>query len=277
MLFNQHMKPSFMIIGGVKCGTSSLYRYLNKHPLILPCKTKEPRIFSTRNIFKTIYKLPAYFQMFPKKDFEGFIDADWITLTETEEFTNTTFRKEKEAGKQYITGEASADTFVKAKPWVIKKLLPHIKLIVLLRNPTERFISHYKMYQRFASKGKKQYKQITLDDFITNQLTDFENGNYKNVLGQGMYIKHLNRWTKYFLSNEICILETKDLANPTSAQVALNKIFVFLNLPQFTIINQWQKYNVSKKEILVTKEKVRLDEFYSPFNEALSNKFGIDF
>lgn len=277
MLFNQYIKPSFIIIGGVKCGTSSLYRYVNMHPHILPCKTKEPRIFSTRNIFKTLYKLPTYFQMFPRKDFEGFIDADWITLTETEQFKNTTFKKEKEAGKHYITGEASADTFVKATPCIVKKFLPHIKLIILLRNPTERFISHYKMYQRFAREGKKQYKQMTLDDCITNQLINFKNGNYKSMLGQGVYIKHLNRWTKYFSNDEICIIETKDLVNPTSAQVALNKIFVFLNLQEFTIMNQWQKYNVSKKEIIVTKEKLRLDEFYSPFNEALSNKFGINF
>jgi len=37
-----------MIIGAMRCGTSSLYSYLKDHPEICPCKTKEPEFFSDR-------------------------------------------------------------------------------------------------------------------------------------------------------------------------------------------------------------------------------------
>src|SRR5215472_6783465 len=37
--------PDFLIIGGQRCGTSSLYYYLTEHPAILPASTKEPHYF----------------------------------------------------------------------------------------------------------------------------------------------------------------------------------------------------------------------------------------
>ncbi|MDJ0553836.1 MAG: hypothetical protein QNJ68_05230 [Microcoleaceae cyanobacterium MO_207.B10] len=38
----QHLSaPNFLIIGQVKCGTSSLYSYLTQHPQILPAIKKE--------------------------------------------------------------------------------------------------------------------------------------------------------------------------------------------------------------------------------------------
>jgi len=277
MLYNKHIKPSFIIIGGVKCGTSSLYRYLNKHPNILPCKTKEPGVFNTRNILKTIYKLPWYFKLFPKKEYEGWVNADWITLTGDEQFENTSFKKKKEAGVNYITGEASAAIFVKAYPWLVKKIFPNIKLIVLLRNPTERFISHYKMRIRFANEGRKNYQQISLNEYITDQLNEFNKGSQKNVLSQGIYVAHLNRWLKYFPKNVVHLCETKALDNSISAQIELNKIFYFLCLEDFDFNSKWNKYNVSKKEIEAIDEKRRLDEFYSPYNVKLYNQFGIKF
>ncbi len=37
--------PSFLIIGGERCGTSSLYRYLGRHPQIVPFPSKRNRVF----------------------------------------------------------------------------------------------------------------------------------------------------------------------------------------------------------------------------------------
>lgn len=37
-----------IIIGSMKCGTSSLYSYLANHPEICPCKVKEPEFFSEK-------------------------------------------------------------------------------------------------------------------------------------------------------------------------------------------------------------------------------------
>jgi len=277
MLFNQYMKPSFMIIGGVKCGTSSLYRYLNQHPHILPCKIKEPRIFHYKNVFKTMYKLPWYYRLYPKKKFTGTIIADWVTLTNEEKFKHTSFKKEKKSGVEYITGEASADTFARAYPRLVKTLFPHIKLIVLLRNPTKRFISDYKMHIRFANDGRKGFQSTDLRTFIAEQINSFEKGNFRNALAQGIYVKHLKNWLKIFDKNKLYISKTENLADPESAQNELNHIYRFLGLDEYSLDEKWGRFNVSKKDIEVADELKRLNEFYQPYNEVLAEQFNIYF
>ena len=39
------MLPTFVVIGAMKCGTTSLYRYLQQHPEICMSRTKEPNFF----------------------------------------------------------------------------------------------------------------------------------------------------------------------------------------------------------------------------------------
>jgi len=41
-----------MIIGAMKCGTTTLYWHLSQHPNICPCITKEPEYFSERQRHK---------------------------------------------------------------------------------------------------------------------------------------------------------------------------------------------------------------------------------
>jgi len=276
-LFTDYIKPSFIIIGGVKCGTSSLYRYINQHPNVLPCKIKEPRIFSTRNVLKTLYKLPGYYRLFPKKEFTGWVKADWVELSDKEQTENKPFRKQKEAGVNYITGEASAETFTQAYPWLVKKISPDIKLILLLRNPTQRFISHYKMNMRFAQEGRKQHQQLSLNDFITKQIDNFKNGDDKNVLAQGIYVDHLNKWLKSFNEDQLYIGKTDSLANPVSAQKELNNIFRFLDLNEFDLNENWERFNASKSKLNSTDEKIRLQQFYQPYNLLLAQQFNIQF
>jgi len=277
MFFNQHIKPSFIIIGGIKCGTSSLYRYLNQHPNILPCKIKEPRIFSTRNVFKTLYKLPGYYRLFPEKEFIGWVKANWVELSVNEQLENSVFKKQKKEGLNYITGEASAETFTQAYPWLVKKIFPTIKLIVLLRNPTQRFISHYKMNLRFAKEGRKQHEALSLKDFISKQENDFKKGDHKNVLAQGIYVDHLKRWLKNFSQDQLYIGKTEDFANPVSAQKELNNIFRFLGLSEFNFGGNWERFNASKNKLKVTDEMNRLEQIYLPYNKLLAKQFNIHF
>jgi len=277
MFLNKYMKPSFIIIGGVKCGTSSLYRYINQHPNVLPCKIKEPRIFNSRNVFKTLCKLPWYSLLFPEKEFTGWVEADWIEISKDEQFENSIFKKKKKRGLNYITGEASAETFTHAHTWLIQKILPGVKLIVLLRNPTERFISHYKMNMRFAKEGRKQHQFKSLNNYISEQLGNFKKGNNRNVLAQGIYIAHLNRWLKTFSTDELYILQTTDLAKPVSAQRELNNIFRFLGLSEYDFEGNWQRFNASKIKIDIDDEVNRLNKFYQPYNDALAERFNIYF
>lgn len=107
------MLPGFIIIGAMKCGTTSLYHYLKSHSQIGVSEIKETNYFiEERNYSK---KVEWY-----KSQFKG------------------DFR---------IYGEASPN-YTKAHlfdgvPERMHELIPAVKLLYILRDPVDRIISHY--------------------------------------------------------------------------------------------------------------------------------------
>ncbi len=103
--------PDFIILGAQRAGTSSLYYYLSQHPQILPAVRKELHFFDDH------YRrgLGWYRSQFPTRGARGTITG--------------------EATPYYLSHPHA--------PARIQRLLPQARLIVLLRNPVERAISHY--------------------------------------------------------------------------------------------------------------------------------------
>lgn len=105
-----------MIIGAMKCGTSSLYAYLSKHPNICPCVTKEPKFFANR----------------PADGYEvGRYEALW-------DFNPRAHRYALEASTAYTKYPAEPNVVEKIHAYGIRP-----KFIYLVRNPFERISSHY--------------------------------------------------------------------------------------------------------------------------------------
>jgi hypothetical protein len=106
--------PAFIIVGTQKGGTSSLYSYLCTHPEVWPATKKEVHFFDNH-------------------------------FSETEEWYRSHFPsrlKLKLTGR--ITGEASPYyLFHPLAPRRMADVAPKAKLIMLLRNPVKRAISHY--------------------------------------------------------------------------------------------------------------------------------------
>jgi len=103
--------PTFILVGAMKCGTTSLHQYLGAHPHICVSDPKEPDFFLRRN----------------EKD------LDWYRQCFGE------------AAQEY--GEASTNytkypTF-RGVPERMHDLLPEVKLLYLVRDPIERALSHY--------------------------------------------------------------------------------------------------------------------------------------
>ena len=112
--------PDFVIIGAMKSGTTSLYRFIVKHPAIVPAAKKEVHYFSIWYKFGELW----YRSHFP---------------------TNLSRRRfYKKTNQKLLSGEASpVYLFYPVVPGRMKELLPDVKLIVILRNPVDRAYSHY--------------------------------------------------------------------------------------------------------------------------------------
>ncbi len=106
-------KPDFIIIGAMKCGTTSLHYYLRNHPDIYMPREKELDFFVEENNYEK--------------------GVSWYTS--------------KFKSQYPLNGEASPN-YTKAHlfegvPEKMYQLLPDVKLIYLYRDPIDRAYSHY--------------------------------------------------------------------------------------------------------------------------------------
>lgn len=114
-----------MIIGAMKCGTSSLYTYLQDHPEICPAITKEPEFFS-ENQSHGVVQVEHYSDL-------------WS-------FDCSVHKYALEASTGY--------TKYPAEPRVPKNICDYgisPKFIYIIRNPFDRISSHFNYMQRNKS------------------------------------------------------------------------------------------------------------------------------
>ena len=133
----KRMDPYFFIIGFQKAGTTSIYNQLMDLPIFVKGIGKEIAELAKVNPNKDYFKL-----FFPKKK------------------------------NNYKTGNAShLDIYSPYGVMNIKKHFPNSKIIVILRNPTERAYSHFLMDKKFGWIGKN----VSFEDYIDFEIKILEN------------------------------------------------------------------------------------------------------
>ena len=205
---SKRFPPNFLIIGAQKCGTSSLYVYLAKHPQILPSITKEINFFSAYHH----YGLPWYLAHFPQL----------------------------RPNDRWLTGEASPSYF--DHPDAAQQIaaqLPAVKLILMLRNPADRFISQYHHYVRkgYETRSLPETIQTALDywaaiapETVSRQHhTDYKKHRDRHdYFYHCLYGHHLEPWLKHFPREQLLILTLEDMAR--SPRQTLNQTCQFLGI-----------------------------------------------
>ena len=109
------MKPDFIILGAMKCGTSTLAAQLGAQPGIFMTTPKEPNYFSDDQVFA---KGPEWYASLFSEATPGDIKGE----------ASTHYTKRPELPK---TIERMTDQ------------LPQVRLVYMIRNPMSRIISHY--------------------------------------------------------------------------------------------------------------------------------------
>ncbi|NVO27746.1 sulfotransferase [Donghicola sp. C2-DW-16] len=141
--------PNFLIVGAQKSGTSWLHRALGKSSSVFASEEKELNFFNKRDFAS---ELEAYKQNFPENGV-----AEYYLET-----TPHYFQKSK-------------DTFDIAAN--IKSCLKDPKIIVILRNPVDRYES---AYVHHMMKGRIPYTQ-TIEE-MTDQYKMLTLGHYSEIL-----------------------------------------------------------------------------------------------
>jgi len=248
--------PDFIIIGTARSGSTSLYYNICQHPCVLSAAYDELGYFDSNFHLG----LNWYRSLFPT------LFSKWIV-------------KQK---KQFaITGEDTP--FYIWNPLVAKrilKILPKIKLIVLLRNPVDRAYSNYHLGIRAGSENLSFEDAIQIELKKLNEINDeFEHNVEKytiprSYIAKGFYANQLKIWLELFNSEQLIIISTEDLeSNP---QGTLDKIYNFLKIPKnHKLIPEKQKKSSYPKMKNETREF--LINLYKKNNAELFNMIGQKF
>lgn len=235
-------KPCFLIIGGQKCGTNSLYKYLVQHPLIAPSLQHEIHYFDL-NFDKNLKWYQSQFS-------------------------------ELEPGM--ITGESSPYyLFHPLVPQRVFEEYPQMKLIVLLRNPAKRAISHYYHEVRLGTEYLSLKEALAIEEtrlqgeankiIQTGTYYSFNHQHY-TYLARGKYIEQLQNWMSIFPKEQFIILKSEDLFS--TPQETMNEVFQFLELPTY-VSEKYIQYNPGNYSQPSEEVYQELVEYFQPYNQKL--------
>ncbi|GAB4377340.1 MAG: hypothetical protein Kow00121_26480 [Elainellaceae cyanobacterium] len=247
-------RPDFLIIGAQKAGTTSLYQYLTQHPQITGNKSwKEIRYFDLPENYSK--GMAWYLGNFPTK---------W------EKQDRLTF----DASPSYL--------YFKHIPELIQQDLGSIKMIAILRNPTERAYSAWQMYHSFADNAHQNLREIadsrTFSEAIQDELARKIAAYPYDYVGRGKYVEQLENYYQYFDRSNILVLSFDQLRKDACS--ILQEICEFLNIrafPQDAVRQlQKEKHNVGKYQQSdgdrATVEQLR--NYFLPYNEKLYQLLG---
>ena len=251
VLGGERMKPSFIIVGAQKAGTTSLYKYLTQHPEIKSTLLKEVHYFDLN------YDKPLswYESFYPSK------------------------RDDK-----IITGEASP--YYMFHPLAIQRIAKFdstLKIIVLLRDPAKRAISHYyhevrkgreKLGMRKAFEAEHDRLKGELEKIEKNPSYNSNNYQRYSYQSRGIYVDQIKKIKDRFEDNNIMIIDSVEFFNQTKSTV--QRVIEFVGVNNEFNIKTNKRFNVRNGFKDPDEEEIysELKVFYKEHNEALYNLIG---
>lgn len=263
-----NIKPSFMILGAQKAGTTSLHDYLAQHDSILSPIEKELHFFDSCKKEKIVH----YHQRFPRG-----------ILTRKITFEST---------PRYL--------YYPETPKRLFEYNPNLKFIVLLREPVSRAFSAWNMYRQMAEKPKMKElflrhekicpKEKTFSYFIEKPFPSFFEWIKKEVesikdgaefiepsiVRRGYYKEQILTYFEFFKQEQFLFVDSKKLLLDTS--VVLQEIFSFLELDFVSTANMdLSKRHQREYEFTMNEEaKEFLKNHYKKKNKGLEELIGIN-
>ncbi len=208
--------PDLLIVGGQRCGTSSLYKWLGRHPNVAPSLRKEIEYFSI-DYAKGEAWYRAHFPLEVRRRLAG------------------------ATGRPFLTFEATPDyLFDPRVPERVASLLPDVKLIAMLREPADRAVSHYHHNVRLGHEpldleaallAEEQrladgWSRVTEDPY--DRAVEFRRFAY---VARGRYADQIERWRRHLPAEQMLVVRSEELFSDPAETFA--RITRFLGLPDW--------------------------------------------
>jgi sulfotransferase family protein len=205
-------RPTFLVIGAMKCGTTSLHHYLGQHPEIQIPTLKELNFFSG----------PPGNRPYPagSKRIER--------LDNYERLFDPRFRARGEVSPNYAIHPLRTGV-----PERIRDVTPDVKLIYLVRDPIDRTVAQYRLAVSTANERRS----------LAQALSDLSDP-YSLYTCPTFYTRQLEQYLHRFPLEQILVIDQADLLH--SQHATLREIFRFLSVDDsFVSPRFYEKLNTS--------------------------------
>jgi len=252
---SQRSLPNCYIVGAQKAGTSSLYHHLVQHPQVHQSFLKEIHYF------------------------DGGIKPSINTYNNGQQWYRAHFALKHQLSAGDICLDATPMYLF--NPQVaqrIKQTTPNAKIIILLRNPTERAISHYFHSQRHHFEtldiaAAMTQESVRLSAAIHDKQYKALSYRVHSYQARGMYVKQIETYRQHFSPKQLLILNSEEFFSQPNK--ILNKVFEFLNIDQAHQIPNVKSQNVGNNKTQVPPEVYQqLNETFKQANEQLYRHLG---
>lgn len=246
----QRLAPSFLILGAQKSGTTALYRYLVQHPRIVASIRKEVHFFDSN-----YHKGRAWYAAhFPRDPRDGTISG--------------------EGSPYYLFHPHCAAR--------IYQSFPDAKLLVLLRNPIDRAMSHHGHERRQG--GERRSMQEAFDQelervpaeeqrLLADPRADSRIHRRESYLSRGIYAPQLARYFERFPREQILVQRYERFFAEPEAHFA--RVLDHIGVDAFDV--SFERIGGGDGRDRKDVDRAALAAFFRPYNQALTELLGEDF
>lgn len=208
-----NVEINLFIVGAVKCGTTSLYNYLNQHSDVFFSKVKEPNFYSSvESRIKQHYIKPKHNKFYQYK----IIRSSDVYFSLYEDSEN--FKIVGESSTSYIWDKDAAQK--------IYNDFPDAKIIIMVRNPIKRAFSHYLMLRKSGQEKETDfYKALKIDKKREPKSWGKGAFLYEDL---GLYHEQIERYYKVFKKENIKVIVFEYFAK--NVREGLLDVFRFLEI-----------------------------------------------
>lgn len=225
------LKPSFVIIGAQKAGTTALAGFLAQHPLISIAKGKEADYFSF---------------MWPKGEswYLGHFPTIWYARMRALRYVFYYMRNSGLRVTSPIAGDASPSYLEHPRaPERCYSFNPKMKIVVLLRDPISRAYSgyHHSLIKGYVKGSFEEAIERETREHLYDRAVEAsgrgDEGTYWRLsrrlfLERSFYAKHIEQWLGVFPRDQVLLLGQKRLRQQPSE--TYQEVLRFLGVPPWS-------------------------------------------
>jgi Sulfotransferase domain len=244
--------PDFLIIGGQRCGTTSLYRYLLAHPGVQGAYPSKGAHYFDKHHHRGLRWYRAHFPL------------------------------AREGGP--ISGEGSPYyLFHPLVPERVARALPNVKLIAMLRDPVERAYSHYQQEFARGFEDCDTFEQALdleperlrgeRERMLADPGYDSHALQHHSYMARGDYIDQIQAWLERFPREQLLIVHAERFfAEPRSA---VEEVQRFLGLEPAGL-PEYRAHNARRYAPMRPETRERLNRRFAEPNRRLYSHLGAD-